>query len=116
MFVSDKLKVSAIPSKIFLDFDVQNRFESQYLTENFELYTQNEKYLFDHINGCRIAQRQEGHIIFINSQIKPIYIIERLKNYTHLWENINNKRRLLFYALKKNIKQKSNQREGKHNE
>ena len=99
MFVSDKLKVSEIPSKIFLDFDVQNRFESQYLTENFELYAQTEKYLFDHIYGLRSAQQQEGNIIFMNSQSNPIYIIGNLEKCAHLWEQINNKRRPLFYAL-----------------
>lgn len=101
MFVSDKLKVSEIPSNIFLDFDVQNRFESQYLTENFELYEQNIKYLFDHIHGCRSVQQQAAHIIFMPTQINPIYIIERFEKSSHLWENINNKRRPLFYALKK---------------
>lgn len=101
MFVSDKLKVSEIPSKIFLDFDVQNRFESQYLTENFELYAQNEKYLFDHIHGCRSIEQQAGHIIFMYLRTKPIYIIERLEKFSHLWERINNKRRPLFYALQK---------------
>ena len=101
MFVSDKLKVSEIPSKIFLDFDVHNKFESQYLTENFELYEQNIKYLFDHIDGCKSVQQQAGHIIFIPTQINPIYIIERFEKSSHLWENINNKRRPLFYALQK---------------
>lgn len=100
MFVSDKLKVSEIPNKIFLDFDVQNRFENKYLTENFELYSQNEKYLFDHIHGCRRIEQQTRHIIFMNSRTKKIYIVERLEETTmHLWENINNKRRPLFYAL-----------------
>ena len=101
MFVSDKLKVSEIQSKIFLDFDVHNKFESQYLTENFELYEQNEKYLFDHIHGCRIIQQQACHIIFIPTQINPIYIIEILEKSSNLWERINNKRIPLFYALKK---------------
>lgn len=102
MFVSDKLKVSDLTSKIFLDFDVQNRFESQYITENFELYAQKEKYLFDHIHGCRSIEQQIGHIIFIHSHTNPIYIIERLEKSSHLWENINNKIRPLFYALQRN--------------
>lgn len=99
MFVSDKLKVSELPSKIFLDFNIQRNSESHYITENFELYAQNEKYLFDHIHGSRKIQQQACHIIFINSRSNPVYIIKRLEKHTHLWENINNKRRLLFYEL-----------------
>ena len=104
MFVSDKLKISESPSKIFLEFDVKRKSESQYITENFELYAQNEqneKYLFDHIYGLRSAQHQEGNIIFMNSQSNPIYIIGNLEKCAHLWEQINNKQRPLFYALQK---------------
>ena len=35
----------------------------------------------------------------MHSRTKKNYIVERLEKSTHLWEDINNKRRQLFYAL-----------------
>lgn len=97
MFMTKRLEVtdSNFGGNRF-EFDVVG-ISNQYLTERFELYSQNNKYLFSHNAGCSIAEQQAGHRIFLRQNKNNIIcIIQRLKEYSNEWKHINDKRLALW--------------------
>ena len=98
MFMTKRLEVtdSNFGGNRF-EFNVVSTGSNQYLTERFELYSQNNKYIFNHNVGCSIAKEQINHKIFLRHNI--IYIIQRIIPATNEWKHINDKRLALWNIL-----------------
>ena len=107
MFLSKKLKIYKHNNRPFistgLKFNIQDDKHNQYLTDRFELYSQSQRYSFDHFQGCTIHSKQIGSILYsIND--KKTYIVQQLDETNNMWKKINDKRLALYLILKKQKK------------
>lgn len=112
MFLSKKLKIYKHNNRQFistrLKFNIQDDKHNQYLTDRFELYSQSQRYSFDHFQGCTIHSKQIGNILYTINDNKTyiIYIVQQLDqtNNNNMWKKINDKRLALYLILKKQKK------------
>ena len=103
MFLSKKLTIYKYGKRPFvgieLKFNIQDDKHNQYLTDRFELYSQSQRYSFDHFQGCTIHSNQIGSTLYsIND--KKTYIIQQLDQTNNMWRRINDKRLALHLILK----------------
>ena len=103
MFLSKKLTIYKHSNRPFigtgLKFNIQDDKYNQYLTDRFELYSQSQRYSFDHFQGCTIHSKQIGSTLYsIND--KKTYIIQQLDQTNNMWRRINDKRLALHLILK----------------
>ena len=110
MFLSKKLTIYKYSNRPFigtgLKFNIQDDNHDQYLTDRFELYSQSQRYSFDHFQGCTIHSKQIGNILYPINDNKTyiIYIVQQLNETNNMWKKINDKRLALYLILKKQKK------------
>ena len=107
MFLSNKLTIYKNSKGPFvgteLKFNIQDDKHNQYLTDRFELYSQSQRYSFDHFQGCTIHSSQVGSTLYsIND--KKTYIVQQLDQTNNMWTKINDKRLALYLILKMKTK------------
>lgn len=113
MFLSKKLTIYKHSNRPFigtgLEFNIQDDKHNQYLTDRFELYSQSQRYSFDHFQGCTIHSKQIGNILYQTNDSKT-YIVQQLDqtNNNNMWKKINDKRFALHLILKKQKKKTYN--------
>ena len=106
MFLSKKLTIYKHSNRPFistgLKFNIQDDKHNQYLTDRFELYSQSQRYSFDHFKGCRIHSNQIGNILYQinNNKTSITYIVQQLNETNNMWRRINDKRLALLSILK----------------
>ena len=119
MFLSKKLTIYKYSNRPFIDtglkFNIQDDKHNQYLTDRFELYSQSQRYSFDHFKGCTIHSNQIGKILYLTNDKKTsiTYIVQQLDQTNNMWKKINDKRLALYSILKQ--KQKTYNKKTKPN-
>ena len=100
MFLSNKLEALDTYQPDCHEFTVFKKGSIDYLTDRFELYTDQEKRIFNHIDGAIPITKRIGSIILKNNKTK-IQLIQLLPNNSeNYWTKINDKRLALLVALK----------------
>ena len=100
MFLSNKLEDLDTYQSDCHQFTVFKKGSIDYLTDRFELYTDQEKRIFNHIDGAIPITKRIGSIILKNNKTK-IQLIQLLPNNSeNYWTKINDKRLALLVALK----------------
>lgn len=107
MFLSKKLTIYKYSNRPFigtgLKFNIQDDKHNQYLTDRFELYSQNQRYSFNHFQGCTIHSNQIGNILYSTND-KKTYIVQQLDETNNMWRRINDKRLALYSILRRKQK------------
>ena len=110
MFLSKKLTIYKHSNRPFigteLEFNIQDDKHNQYLTDRFELYSQSQRYSFDHFKGCTIHSNQIGNILYLTNDNKTsiTYIVQQLDETNNMWRRINDKRLTLYTILRQKQK------------
>ena len=100
MFLSNKLEALDTYQSYCYHFTVSKKGSFYYLTDRFELYTDQEKRIFNHIDGAIPITKRIGSIILKDNKTK-IHLIQSLPgNSENYWTSINNKRLALSVAIK----------------
>lgn len=100
MFLSNKLQHMKTYQSDYYHFIVSEKGSFDYLTDRFELYTDQEKRIFNHINGAIPITKRIGSIILKDNKTK-IHLIQSLPdNSENYWTKINDKRLALLSILK----------------
>ena len=100
MLLSNKLQNLIAYQSDCNEFTVLRKGSTDYLTDRFELYTDQEKRIFSHIDGAIPITKRIGSIILKDNKTK-IHLIQSLPdNSENYWTSINNKRYALLLALK----------------
>jgi len=106
MFLSKKLTIYKHSNRQFIDtglkFNIQDDKHNQYLTDRFELYSQSQRYSFNHFKGLTIHSKQIGNILYLTNDNKTsiTYIVQQLNETNNMWRRINDKRLALCTILK----------------
>ena len=99
MLLSNKLEADTYQPDCN-EFTVLRKGSNDYLTDRFELYTDQEKRIFNHIDGAIPITKRIGSIILKDNKTK-IHLIQLIpENSENYWTKINNKRLALSVALK----------------
>ena len=102
MFLSNKLQHLEIYQSDCHEFTVLRKGITDYLTDRFELYTEQtdqKKRIFNHIDGAIPITKRIGSIILKDNKTK-IHLIQSLPdNSENYWTRINDKRYHLLVAL-----------------
>ena len=100
MLLSNKLQNLITYQSDCNEFTVLRKGSNDYLTDRFELYTDQEKRIFNHIDGgIPITKRSENTLSRDNKT--KIHLIQLLpKNSENYWTKINDKRLALHSILK----------------
>ena len=99
MFLSNKLEALDTYQSDCYHFTVSKKGSFDYLTDRFELYTDQEKRIFNHIDGAIPITNRMGTILLKDNKTK-IHLIQLLpENSTNYWTKINDKRYALLVAL-----------------
>ena len=101
MLLSNKLRNLIAYQSDCNEFTVLRKGSNDYLTDRFELYTDQEKRIFNHIDGAIPITKRIGTIILRDSNNKTkIHLIQSLPdNSENYWTRINDKRLALLVAL-----------------
>ena len=100
MFLSNKLQHMKTYQSDYHHFIVSEKGSIDYLTDRFELYTDQEKRIFNHIDGAIPITKRIGSIILKDNKTK-IHLIQSLQdNSENYWTSINKKRFALLSILK----------------
>lgn len=98
MFITNKLQILFIGPG-YREFNIQSSKHNDYITENFEIYAQQEKLLFNN-NGVIKINFQNCHLIQNNKTPRSQSIlIQPLIGSKNLWKKINDKRLALCNIL-----------------
>ena len=99
MFLSNKLEANTYQQDCH-EFTVLRKGSFDYLTDRFELYTDQEKRIFNHIDGAIPITKRTGAILLKDNKTK-IHLIQSLpENSDNYWTKINDKRLALLSILK----------------
>ena len=99
MLLSNKLQHLETYQSDCHEFTVLRKGITDYLTDKFELYTDQEKRIFNHIDGAIPITKRIGSIILRDNKT-IIHLIQLLpENSENYWTKINNKRYALLVAL-----------------
>lgn len=103
MLLSNKLQNLITYQPDCNEFTVLRKGCTDYLTDRFELYTDQEKRIFNHIDGAIPIIKRIGTIILRDRNNKTkIHLIQSLPdNSENYWTKINDKRLALCTILKK---------------
>ncbi len=100
MFLSNKLEALDTYQSDCHQFIVSKKGSFDYLTDRFELYTDQEKRIFNHINGAIPITKRIVSIILKDNKTK-IHLIQSLPDKSeNYWTKINDKRLALLSILK----------------
>ena len=100
MFLSNKLEALDAYQSDCHRFTVSKKGNFDYLTDRFELYTDQEKRIFNHIDGAIPIAIRIGSIVLKDNKAK-IHLIQLLPNNSeNYWTKINDKRLALNLILK----------------
>ena len=99
MLLSNKLEAVETYQSDCNEFTVLRKGSNDYLTDRFELYTDQEKRIFNHIDGAIPITKRIGSIILKDNKTK-IHLIQSLPdNSENYWTSINDKRLALCTIL-----------------
>ena len=99
MFLSNKLEALDTYQSDCKHFVFSKKGSFDYLTDRFELYTDQEKRIFNHIDGAIPIIKRIKNTLSRDNKTK-IHLIQLLpKNSENCWTKINNKRYALLVAL-----------------
>lgn len=100
MFLSNKLEALDTYQSDCHQFIVSKKGSIDYLTDRFELYTDQVKRIFNHIDGAIRITKRIGNIVLKDNKTK-IHLIKSLPdNSENYWTSINDKRLALLSILK----------------
>ena len=99
MFITNKLQMLFI-GPAYREFNIQSSEHNDYITENFEIYAQQEKLLFNN-NGVIRIDSQHCHLIqnTKTTHLHQSILIQPLIGSRDLWTKINDKRLALCNIL-----------------
>ena len=104
MFLSNKLKHMKTYQSGYHHFIVSEKGSTDYLTDRFELYTDKEKIIFNHIDGAIPITKKNGSILLKDNKT-IIHLIQLLpENSDNYWTKINDKRLALCTILEQKQK------------
>ena len=99
MLLSNKLEALDTYQSDCQHFVFSKKGSFDYLTDRFELYTDKEKRIFNHIDGAIPITKRMGTSLLKDNKTK-IHLIQLLpENSEDYWTKINNKRYALLVAL-----------------
>ena len=101
MLLSNKLQYLNTYQQDCHEFTVLRRGSTDYLTDRFELYTDQEKRIFNHIDGAVPITKRIGTIILRDNKTITSLIQSLPENSENYWTKINDKRYRLLFALHK---------------
>ena len=100
MFLSNKLQHMKTYQSDYYHFIVSEKGSFDYLTDRFELYTDQGKRIFNHIDVVIRITKRIGNIVLKDNKTK-IHLIQLLPdNSENYWTSINDKRLELLSILK----------------
>ena len=100
MFLSNKLEILDTYQLNCHEFTVSKKGSFEYLTDRFELYSDQLGKFFNHIDGAVPITKISGSTLLIDNKTK-IYSIQLLpENSENYWTRINDKRLALHSILK----------------
>ena len=100
MFLSNKLEALDTYQSDCHRIIVSKKGSFDYLTDRFELYTDQEKRIFNHIDGAIPITKKIGSILLKDNKTR-IHLIQLLpENSENYWTKINDKRLALCTILK----------------
>ena len=103
MLLSNKLEADTYQPDCN-EFTVLRKGSTDYLTDRFELYTDQEKRIFNHIDGEIPITKRIGNSLLKDNKTK-IHLIQSLPdNSENYWTKINDKRLVLHSILKQKQK------------
>ena len=102
MFLSNKLEILDTYQLNCNEFTVSKKGSFEYLTDRFELYSDQLGKFFNHIDGAVPITKISGTIILRDSNNKTIISLIQLLPYNseNYWTKINDKRLALYRILK----------------
>ena len=104
MLLSNKLQHLETYQSDCNEFTVLRKGSNDYLTDRFELYTDQEKRIFNHIDGAITITKRMGTSLLKDNKTK-IHLIQSLpENSENYWRSINNKRLALCTILEQKQK------------
>lgn len=104
MFLSNKLEALDTYQSDCNEFTVLRRGSTDYLTDRFELYTDQEKRIFNHIDGAIPIIKRIGTMLLKDNKTK-IHLIQLIpENSDNYWTKINDKRLALCTILEQKQK------------
>ena len=99
MLLSNKLQNLIAYQSDCNEFTVLRKGSTDYLTDRFELYTDQEKRIFNHIDGAIPITKRMGTSLLKDNKTR-IHLIQSLtENSENYWTKINDKRYNLLIAL-----------------
>ena len=108
MLLSNKLQNLTTYQSDCNEFTVLRKGSNDYLTDRFELYTDQEKRIFNHIDGAIPITKRMGTSLLKDNKTR-IHLIQSLpENSENYWTKINDKRYALLVALTLWMKKKPN--------
>ena len=108
MLLSNKLQNLITYQSDCNEFTVLRKGSTDYLTDRFELYTDQEKIIFNHIDGAILITKRMGTILLKDNKTKINLMQSLTENSENYWTKINNKRYALLVALTIWMKTKPN--------
>ena len=100
MFLSNKLEILDTYQLNCHEFTVSKKGSFEYLTDRFELYSDQLGKFFNHIDGAVPITKISGSTLLRDNKTK-IYLIQLLQeNSENYWTRINDKRLALHSILK----------------
>ena len=103
MLLSNKLQNLITYQSDCNEFTVLRKGSTDYLTDRFELYTDQEKRIFNHINGAIPITKRIGSILLRDNET-IIHLIQLLPNNSENYWTKNNDKRLALYTILKSKK------------
>ena len=99
MFLSNKLEALDTYQSDCQHFVFSKKGSFDYLTDRFELYTDQKKRIFNHVDGIIPITKRIGNIVSRDNKTK-IHLIQLLpENSENYWTKINDKQYALLVAL-----------------
>lgn len=99
MLLSNKLQNLITYQSDCNEFTVLRKGSNDYLTDRFELYTDQEKRIFNHIDGAIPITKRIGTILLKDNKTITSLIQSLPENSNNYWTKINDKRYALLLAL-----------------
>ena len=95
MFLSNKLEALDTYQSDCHQFIVSKKGSIDYLTDRFELYTDQEKRIFNHIDGAIPITKRMGTILLKDNKTITSLIQLLPENSNNYWTSINDKRLII---------------------
>ena len=99
MLLSNKLQNLITYQSDCNEFTVLRKGSTDYLTDRFELYTDQERIIFNHIDGAIPITKRMGTILLKDNKTITSLIQSLPENSNNCWTKINDKRYALLITL-----------------